>query len=69
MFTRELSFTYSILKRNHISEALKYHFIIEHYLSVLKPENYTSIQEYNYRKWTGLTPDSFSDKTSYNEVP
>ena len=46
MFTRELSFACSILKRNDISEALKYHFIIEHYLSVLKPESYTSIQEY-----------------------
>ena len=31
---------------NDITEALKYHFIIDYYLSVLIPESYTSIQEY-----------------------
>ena len=35
-----------ILKRNTISQALKGHFIIDQYLSLLMPESRTSILEY-----------------------
>ena len=45
MFTRELSFTYS-KKERCISSTKRSFFTIDQYLSVLIPENYTSIQEY-----------------------
>ena len=42
IFTKELNFTYS---RKELSQALKGHFIIHQYLSVLIPGSYTSIQK------------------------
>ena len=42
--------TSHILKRNDLSQALKGHFNIDQYLSVLIPGSYTSIQEYSRLK-------------------